>query len=351
MSLSDLRTLGRTGVRISPLVLGAMNFGARGNTSHDEAIALIHRALDAGINTIDTADTYSRGESETIVGRALAGRRDRVILASKFHNAVDDDPSHRGNSRRWIVRAVEDSLRRLGTDHLDLYQVHRPESVTAVDETVGALDDLVRAGKIRYYGTSVFSPAELIEVQWAADRRRLRRSVSEQVPYSLLVRGIERETLPIARKYGLGVLTYGPLAAGWLSGDYRLGGAQPASRRAELIPGRFDIGAPANAGKLAAADALARLAEEAGLSLIELAVGFVAAHPDVSGIIIGPRTGEHLDAYLRAAEVELTPEILDRIDEIVPPGTYFHERDTGKIPGALADPALRRTPVAAGRAG
>ncbi|WP_019926095.1 aldo/keto reductase [Nocardia sp. BMG111209] len=342
MSLSDLRTLGRTGVRISPFVLGAMNFGARGNTSPDESIALIQRALDAGINAIDTADTYSRGESETIVGRALTGRRDRVILASKFHNPVDDDPAHRGNSRRWIVRAVEDSLRRLGTDHLDLYQVHRPEAITAIDETVGALDDLVRAGKIRYYGTSVFAPAELIETQWAADRRRLRRAVSEQVPYSLLVRGIERETLPIARKYGLGVLTYGPLAAGWLSGNYRLGAAQPVSQRADLIPGRFDIAAPANAAKLAAADALARLAGEAGLSLVELAVGFVAAHPDVSATIIGPRTREHLDAYLRAAEVELAPDVLDRIDEIVPPGTYFHERDTGKIPDALADPALRR---------
>ncbi len=295
MTLSDLRTLGRTGVRISPFVLGAMNFGARGNTGHDESIELIHRALDAGINTIDTADTYSRGESEIIVGKALAGRRDEVILASKFHNPVDDDPAHRGNSRRWIIRAVEDSLRRLGVDHLDLYQVHRPESVTAVEETVGTLDDLVRSGKIRYYGTSVFSPAELIEVQWAADRRRLRRAVSEQVPYSLLVRGIERETLPIARKYGLGVLTYGPLAAGWLTGNYRLGAAQPLSRRADLIPGRFDIDAPANALKLAAADALARLAEEAGLNLIDLAIGFAAAHPDVSGIIIGPRTRAHLD--------------------------------------------------------
>lgn len=343
MSLSDLRTLGRTGVRISPFVLGTMNFGARGNTSHEESVALIHRALDAGINTIDTADTYSRGESEIIVGKALAGRRDQVILASKFHNSVDDDPSHRGNSRRWIVRAVEDSLRRLGTDHLDLYQVHRPESVTAIDETVGALDDLVRAGKIRYYGTSVFSPAELVEVQWSADRHRWHRAVSEQVPYSLLVRGIERETLPIARKYGLGVLTYGPLAAGWLSGKYRIGADQPASHRADLIPGRFDIDAPANAAKLAAADALARLAEESGLSLIELAIGFAGSHPDVSGIIIGPRTGEHLDTYLRAADVVLESEVLDRIDEIVPPGTYFHERDTGKIPDALADPALRRS--------
>ncbi|MGV9823270.1 aldo/keto reductase [Nocardia xishanensis] len=345
MSLSDLRVLGRTGVRVSPYVLGTMNFGARGDTTHEESVALIHRALDAGINIIDTADTYSRGESEVIVGKALRERRDEVILASKFHNAVDDDPTHRGNSRRWITRAVEDSLRRLGTNHLDLYQVHRPESVTALEETVGALDDLVRAGKIRYYGTSVFSPAELVEAQWIADRTKANRPATEQVPYSPLVRGIERETLPVARKYGLGVITYGPLAAGWLSGGYRLGAAQPHSHRADLIPGRFDIAAPANADKLAAADALAALAEESGLTIIQLAIGFVLAHPDVTAAIIGPRTGEHLDTYLAAADTTLGDDILDRIDEIVPPGTVFSERDTGKIPDALADPALRRVGV------
>ncbi|MFC8047592.1 aldo/keto reductase [Nocardia sp. NPDC057353] len=343
MSLSDLRTLGRTGVRISPYVLGTMNFGPRGNPSHEDSIAIIHRALDAGINIVDTADTYSRGESEIIVGKALRGRRDDIVLATKFHNAVDDDPTHRGNSRRWIARAVEDSLRRLQTDHLDLYQVHRPERVTELEETVGALDDLVRAGKIRYYGTSVYSPGELVEAQWIADRRKLNRSASEQVPYSLLVRGIERETLPIARKYGLGVISYGPLAAGWLSGRYRIGGAQPESHRADLIPGRFDVDNPANAAKLAAADALAALAEESGLTLVQLAVGFVLAHPDISATIIGPRTGEHLDGYLAAADTTLGDDILDRIDEIVAPGTIFHERDTGVIAPALADPALRRS--------
>lgn len=342
MSLSDLRVLGRTGVRISPFVLGAMNFGARGRTSHEESIALVHRALAAGVNAIDTADTYSRGESEIIVGKALRGRRDEVILASKFHNAVDDDPTHRGNSRRWLIRAVEDSLRRLETDHLDLYQVHRPETVTEIDETLSALDDLVRAGKIRYYGTSVFAPAELVEAQWVADRRKLNRPATEQVPYSPLIRGIERETLPIARKYGLGVLTYGPLAAGWLSGQYRIGAPQPHSYRADLIAGRFDIESPVNAAKLAAADALAVLAEESGLTLVELAIGFVLAHPDVTAAIIGPRTEAHLDAYLRAAEVALTTDVLDRIDEIVLPGAVFAERDTGSVSDAIADPALRR---------
>ncbi|WP_072803925.1 aldo/keto reductase [Rhodococcoides yunnanense] len=343
MSLTDLRLFGRTGLKVSPFTLGTLNFGVRGNSSHEDSVRIIHRALDAGINVVDTADVYSAGESEEIVGKALAGRRDDVILASKFHGIVDGNPVHQGNSRWWITRAVEDSLRRLNTDHLDLYQVHRPEAQTDIDETVGALDDLVHQGKIRYYGTSVFSPGELIEAQWSAEKRKLERPVSEQVPYSILIRGIERETLPIARAHGLGVLTYGPLAAGWLSGNYRLGAEQPVSQRADLIPGRFDVDSPHNEGKLRAADALAVLAEESGLSLIHLALGFVLSHPDVSSAIIGPRTIEHLDSQLGAADVELSSDILDRIDDIVPPGTVFNERDTGIIGDAIANPALRRT--------
>ena len=346
MALQDFRVFGRTGVKVSPLTLGTMNFGTRGKTTHEDGILVIRRALDAGINIVDTADTYSHGESEEIVGKALKGRRHDVILASKFHNSVDDNPQHRGNSRRWITEAVEGSLRRLGTDHLDLYQVHRPEAQTEIGETVAALDDLVRAGKIRYYGTSVFSPAELVEAQWVADARNLERSSSEQVPYSLLIRGIERETLPIARKYGLGVITYGPLAAGWLTGKYRIGAPQPESYRAELIKGRFDIDAPSNAEKLAAADALAVLAEELGISLIQLSLAFVLSHPDVTSAIVGPRTVEHLDTYLDVVDVPLSADVLDKIDEIVPPGTVFAERDTGKIPEALARPELRRRPVA-----
>lgn len=345
MTLGDLRQFGRTGVKVSPLTLGTMNFGPRGNPSHEDSIRIVHRALDAGINVVDTADVYSKGESEEIVGKALKNRRDEVILASKFHNNVDGHPVRQGNSRWWIQHAVENSLRRLGTDHLDLYQVHRPETQTDIDETVGALDDLVRQGKIRYYGTSVFSPGELIEAQWSADKHRLQRSVSEQVPYSILIRGIERETLPIARAYGLGVLTYGPLAAGWLSGTYRLGAQQPVSQRADLIPGRFDVDAPHNAEKLRAADRLAALAEDSGLSLIQLAVGFALSHPDVSSVIIGPRTDEHLTSYLDASDVVLSGDILDRIDAIVPPGTVFNERDTGIVRDAIAHPALRRTAV------
>lgn len=341
--MTAYRTLGRTGVKVSPLTLGAMNFGARGNPDHEDAIKIIHQALDAGINVLDTADAYSHGESEEIVGKALeGGRRDDVFLATKFHGQVGDNPSHQGNSRRWIFRAVENSLRRLNTDHIDLYQAHRPDPTTDFEETLGALDDLVHQGKIRYYGTSVHSPAQIVEGQWIAERRSLVRPVSEQIPYSLLVRSNEREVLPLAQKYGLGVLAYGPLAAGWLSGRYRAGARQPTSYRENLIPGRFDIGAPQNAGKLAAAEALAELAEEAGLPLIHLSLAFALQHPAVSSVIIGPRTREHLDTYLGALDVTLPVDVLDRIDEIVPPGHVFHLRDTGTIPPAVADPALRR---------
>ncbi|MFE6164014.1 aldo/keto reductase [Streptomyces sp. NPDC056486] len=338
-----LREFGRTGVKVSPLTLGAMNFGARGNPDHEDGVRIIHGALDAGINVVDTADAYSQGESEEIVGKALSdGRRDDVFLATKFHGRLGDDPNHQGNSRRWIFKAVEGSLRRLNTDHIDLYQAHRPDPSADFEETLGALTDLVHQGKIRYFGTSVHPAGQLVQGQWTAERRGLLRPSSEQIPYSLLVRSNERDVLPLAQKYGLGVLAYGPLAAGWLSGKYRAGGAQPKSFREDLIPGRYDISAPRNADKLTAADALARLAEESGLSLIQLAVAFSLNHPGVSSVIIGPRTAEHLDTYLKALEVRLSTDILDRIDEIVPPGHVFHQRDNGAVPPAVADPSLRR---------
>ncbi|MFE7976507.1 aldo/keto reductase [Streptomyces shenzhenensis] len=346
--MTTYRTLGRTGVQVSPLALGAMNFGARGNRDHDDSITIIHRALDAGVNVIDTADVYSQGESEEIVGKALTGgRRAKVFLATKFHGRMGDDPNQQGNTRRWIFRAVEDSLRRLNTDHIDLYQAHRPDPATDFEETLGALADLVRHGKIRYYGTSVHPPAQLVEGQWIAERRGLPRSSTEQIPYSPLVRSNERDVLPLAQKYGLGVLAYGPLAAGWLSGGYRVGARQPKSYREDRIPGRFDIAAPGNADKLAAADALAKLAEDAGLTLIQLSVAFALNHPAVSAVIIGPRTREHLEGYLSTLEVRLTADILDRIDEIVPPGHVFHLRDTGAVPPAVTEPALRRRPLPA----
>ncbi|WP_436534559.1 aldo/keto reductase [Actinoplanes sp. HUAS TT8] len=337
------RYLGRTGVRIGPLTLGTMNFGRHQDEA--ESLRIIHAALDAGITSVDTADVYAQGVSEEITGKALRGRRDDVFLATKFHNRIGDDPSHAGNSRRWIVRAVEDSLRRLGTDRIDLYQAHRPDPHTDLLETLRALDDLIRAGKILYYGTSVFPAHQLVEAQWLADKHGLTAPHTEQLPYSLLVRTNEREVFPVVRKYGLGVISYGPLAAGWLSGAYRIGADQPTSARADLIPGRFDVSADRNQRKLAAADALAGLAEEHGLSLIELAVAFALNHPAISSIIIGPRTAEHLDTYLKAATVRLSADILDRIDRIVEPGTHFLERDTGVDTPSLQPDQLRRNPA------
>jgi aryl-alcohol dehydrogenase-like predicted oxidoreductase len=338
----EMRTLGRTGMQVSPLCLGAMMFGAWGEPDHGESIRIVHRALDAGINFVDTADVYSAGESEEIVGKALQGRRDRVILATKFHGAMGDDPNERGNSRRWIVRAVENSLRRLQTDWIDLYQVHRPEPGTDVDETLGALTDLVRQGKIRAFGTSTFPAEEIVEAQWTAERRGRERFVTEQPPYSLLVRGIEKDVLPTCARYGLGVIPWSPLAGGWLTGRWRLGQEPPQSTRAQRIPGRYDLSIPENQRKLEAADALARLAEEAGLSLVHLALAFVLQHPAVTAPIVGPRTMEQLESQLGAVDVELDGALLDRIDEIVPPGTNVAAADAGYVPPAVADKRLRR---------
>jgi aryl-alcohol dehydrogenase-like predicted oxidoreductase len=340
----ETRQLGRTGVEVSPLCLGAMMFGAWGNTDHDDSIRIIHRALDAGINFIDTADVYARGESEEIVGKALSGgRRDDVVLATKFHGAMGEDPNERGNSRRWIVREVENSLKRLGTDWIDLYQVHRAEPETDVDETLGALTDLVRSGKVRYIGSSTFPPSAVVEAQWVAERRGRERFVCEQPPYSLLVRGVEAELLPVCQRYGMGVIPWSPLAGGWLSGKFRKNADEaPTSRRAERLPQRYDLSLPGNQRKLDAAEELAQLAEETGITLIEMALAFVIRHPAVTAAIIGPRTMEHLESQLTAVDVELSDDVLDRIDEIVPPGTNFNAGDAGYTPPAVADPALRR---------
>ena len=337
------RPLGRTGVEVSPLCLGAMMFGAWGETDHDESIRIIHRALDAGINFIDTADVYSRGESEEIVGKALAGgRRDNVVLATKFHGSMGDDPNEFGNSRRWIMREVENSLRRLGTDWIDLYQVHRPEIDTDIDETLGALTDLVRAGKVRYIGTSTFPPSQVVEAQWVAERRGRERFASEQPPYSLLHRGVEAELLPVCLRYGMGVIPWSPLAGGWLSGKWRKGADDLTSRRSQMLPDRYDLSLPENQRKLEAADALGQLADEVGISLIEMALAFVIRHPAVTAAIIGPRTMEHLESQLPAAEIELSDEVLDRIDEIVPPGINVNPQDQGWTNPALERAARRR---------
>ena len=338
----NYRTLGTTGTKVTPLCLGAMMFGDWGNKDHDDSIRIIHRALDAGINFIDTADVYSRGESEEIVGKALAGgKRDHVVLATKVHGTMGDDPNEFGNSRRWIVREVENSLRRLGTDWIDLYQIHRPEADTDIDETLGALTDLVRSGKVRYIGSSTFPASQIVEAQWVAERRNRERFVCEQPPYSLLVREIENDVLPTAQRYGMGVIPWSPLAGGWLSGRYRKDSELPESHRAQRMPSRYDMSEPGNQAKLEAADALAKVAEEAGLTLIEMALAFVIRHPAVTAAIIGPRTMEQLESQLTAAEVTLSDELLDKIDEIVPPGTNVNPNEIGWQNPAL-EPAARR---------
>lgn len=340
--MTAYRSFGRTGVRVSPLTLGTMMFGAWGNPDHAESVRIIHAALDSGINIVDTADVYGAGESEQIVGKALAdGRRDDVFLATKFHGTMGDDPNRAGNSRRWIFRAVEESLRRLQTDWIDLYQVHRWDLGTDVEETLGALDDLVRAGKIRYAGTSTWPLQRVVEAQWAARRDGRSRFVSEQPPYSILVRRVEGDLLPAARDYGIAILPWSPLAGGWLSGRYRLGQEAPETNRAARVPARYDLSDPGNARKLEAADALARLAEEAGLPLIQLSLAFALRHPAITSVIIGPRTMEQLESQLGAGEVVLTDDVLDRIDEIVPPGTTVNPVDDGWTNPALS-PSARR---------
>jgi aryl-alcohol dehydrogenase-like predicted oxidoreductase len=340
----EQRILGRTGVSVSNLCLGAMMFGEWGTKDHDESIRIIHRALDAGVNFVDTADVYSAGESEEIVGKALAGgRRDDVVLASKAHMPMGDDPNQRGNSRRWIVRAVESSLRRLGTDWIDLYQIHRYDPRVDLDETLGALSDLVHQGKVRYIGHSTFPVSAIVEAQWTARERNRERFVCEQPPYSILTRGIEADVLPTCARYGMGVITYSPLAGGWLSGRYRKDSDQqgPMSPARQKLANRFDLSLPENQRKLDAAERLSDLADEAGMTLIELAIAFVVRHPAVTAAIIGPRTMEHLESQLSAAEVELSADVLDRIDEIVPPALTVNPADDGWVSPAL-EPAARR---------
>ncbi len=336
------RMLGRTGVSVSKLCLGAMMFGAWGNPDHEEGVRIIHRALDAGINFIDTADVYGAGESEEIVAKALKGRRDDVVLATKVHFPMGDDPNHRGSSRRWIMTEVENSLRRLQTDWIDLYQIHRPSEETDIDETLGALSDLVHQGKVRYLGHSTFAASQIVEAQWTAERRGRERFRCEQPPYSMLTRGIEHDVLPTCRRYGMGVIPYSPLAGGWLSGRWRISTGQQSSTRMNRLPDRFDLSIPANQRKLEAVEQLAQLAEEAGLTLIEMAIAFVLRHPAVTAAIIGPRTMAHLESQLSAAEVVLSDDVLDRIDEINPPGMTINRADNGWTQSSLQPDQRRR---------
>jgi aryl-alcohol dehydrogenase-like predicted oxidoreductase len=335
------RPLGRTGMQVSTFCLGTMVLGAWGNPDHDECETIVRRALDAGVNFVDTADVYAFGESEQIVGRALRGRRDEVVLATKFHHPMADDPNSRGSSRRWIMRAVEDSLRRLDTDWIDLYQAHRPDPATDLDETIGALSDLVHAGKIRAFGTSTFPPELLVEAQWVAQRRGYLRPATEQPPYSVLTRGVEAGVLPTALRHGLGVLVWAPLNGGWLTGKYRDGQA-PRVSRADREPEHFDFGGPAHDRKMVVVEELAKLADDAGIRLVDLAHAFVLSHPAVTSAILGPRTLDQLDEVLGGADTVLSADVLDRIDELVPPGVNVNPADAGYVPPALEEAAARR---------
>jgi aryl-alcohol dehydrogenase-like predicted oxidoreductase len=326
-----------------------MMFGPMGNPDEDECIRIIHRALDAGINFIDTADVYSRGRSEEIVGRAIRDRRDEVVLATKVHGRMGDDPNTRGNSRRWIVREIEESLRRLGTDHVDLYQLHRPDPDTDIEETLAALTDLVRQGKVRAVGTSAFPPWQLVEAQWTAERRGLVRPRCEQCSYSILVRAPERDVFPVALRYGVGVIVYSPLAGGWLTGKYRRGEEPPGGSRmarSRSMGGRFgprfDESRPEVQRRYDVVDALARVADKAGMALPHLALAFTVAHPAVTSAIIGPRTLEQLEDLLADTDVRLEADVLDAIDEIVAPGSLLDEADRGWDPPWMAAGARRR---------
>jgi aryl-alcohol dehydrogenase-like predicted oxidoreductase len=340
------RPLGRTGITVSQLCLGAMMFGAFGNPDHDESVRIIHTALDAGINFIDTADMYSSGGSEEIVGKALAGgRRDNVVLATKVGLQLGEDPNHRGMSRRWITRAVEDSLRRLGTDWIDLYQIHRLDPITDVDEPLGVLSDLVHTGKIRAFGASKVPASQIVAAQWTAERRGRERFRTEQPPYSLLDRSIEYDVLPTCLRHGMGVLVYSPLSGGWLSGNYRKGRDIPgpgSAARKQRFADHYNTTLPANAMKLDVADALGALADEAGITLIQMAIAFVTRHPAVTAAIIGPRTMAHLESYLAADEIDLSDDLLDRIDGIVPPAATLNIAETTWMAPGLSAAELRR---------
>jgi aryl-alcohol dehydrogenase-like predicted oxidoreductase len=338
------RSIGRTGIQVTPYCLGAMMFGAWGNPDHDDSIRIIDAALDAGINFIDTADVYSAGESEEIVGKALRGKRDSVVLATKFYMPMGRDPNSGGGSRRWIIQEVENSLRRLQTDYIDLYQIHRPVPGTDIDETLGALSDLIHQGKVRIIGSSTFPAEEIVEAQWTAERRNRERFTCEQPPYSLFARGIETAVLPTCERYGMGVIAWSPLAGGWLTGKYRKGDPQPTGGRASRIPARFDFSLPENQRKLDLIDELDKVAADAGLSMTHMAMAFVVSHPAVTAAIIGPRTMEQLTDVLAGGDVELSDDVLDKLDEIVAPGTTLNSADAGWVPPSITNSFHRRRP-------
>ncbi|MEX2555650.1 MAG: aldo/keto reductase [Actinomycetota bacterium] len=345
----EYRPLGRTGVKVSVQCLGAMMFGPWGNPDHDDCLRMIDRALEGGINFIDTADAYSAGESEEIVGKAIKSRRDEVVLATKVHFPMGTRPNEGGNSRLWIMREVENSLRRLDTDRIDLYQIHRPDPATDITETLGALTDLIRQGKVRYIGSSTFAGWQIVESQWVSDRRNLERFACEQPPYSIFARHAEEQVFPVTQRHGMGAIVWSPLAGGWLTGKYRRGEEPPEDSRVKRIRNfnprvadRFDFDRPGNLRKLELVEELAVVAEKAGASLAHMAIAFAVAHPAVTSAIIGPRTMEQLEDSLAGADLRLDDETLDAIDQIVPPGTVLEGSDRGWDPPWMAPEARRR---------
>ena len=344
----EMRVLGQTGVSVSKFCFGAGMFGYFGKVDAEAAVTMVHRALDAGINYFDTSDVYSHGESERLLGAALKGRRDEVVLATKFSLPMDDKPNHRGNSRRWIMQEVEESLRRLDTDYIDLYQVHRPDSTTHIDETLGALSDLIRQGKVRMIGSSTFPAEQLVEAQWVAEKRHRERFTVEQTPYSLFARRVEADVLPTCQRHGVGVVVWSPLSQGWLTGKWRRNAKPNDTHRQNLQPHLYDMERADNQRKLDLVEALDAVAREAGCSLMHMALAFVAAHPAVDSVIIGPRTMEQLEGLLEGATLELSDEVLDAIDALIPPGENVSRDDDGYEAPELNDARLRRRSVRAG---
>ena len=338
----EMRVLGRTGVSVSKLCFGAGMFGYFGNADEAECVRMVHRALDAGVNYFDTSDVYSHGESETLLGKALKGVRDDVVLATKFSLPMDANPNHRGNSRRWIMQEVDRSLARLGTDWIDLYQVHRPDDSADIDETLGALTDLVRAGKVRMLGSSTFPAEQIVEAQWVSQSRGRERCRAEQPPYSIFARRIEADVLPTCQRYGMGVVVWSPLSQGWLTGKWRRGQKPNDTNRQNLQPHLYDMNRPDNQRKLDLVEQLAGVAEQAGISLMHMAIAFTCAHPAVTSSIIGPRTFEQLEGLLAGADVVLGDDVLDAIDAIVPPGQTISRDDDGYVAPEISDKRLRR---------
>lgn len=344
----EYRILGRTGIRVSTYCLGGMMFGAWGNQDADECLQMVQSALDAGINFIDTADTYSSGESEKIIGRALRNRRDEVVLATMY-SSMGKRSNERGNSRLSIMRAIEGSLRRLGTDHIDIYQLHRPDPTTHIEETLAALNDLVSQGKVLYIGSSTFPAWQIVEAHWVSERRGLVRVVCEQPPYSILAREAERNLFPVTQRYEMGVIVWSPLAGGWLTGKYRKGQEIPSdsriARASQWGPkgaARYHMGRPGNQRKLDLVERLSKVTKQAGLSLTHMSVAFTLVHPAVTSTIVGPRTMDQLQDLLKGTDVRLTADTLNAIDAVVPPGSIVERADRGWSPPWMTRQARRR---------